>query len=61
MWCLGTWFSEELGSAGLTAGLDLTGLSQLNAFHDSIIIRLPTFKYLSLQVGQSILPKYVVC
>ena len=34
--CLGTWFSGGLGSAGLTAGLDvLKGLFKSKLFHDS--------------------------
>ena len=36
MWCLGTWFSGGLGSAGLTVGLDdLKGLFQPKRFYDS--------------------------
>lgn len=35
MWWLGTWFSGELGSPGLTIRLDdLKGNFQLKLFHD---------------------------
>lgn len=33
---LGTWFSDGLGSSGLTAGFGLTGLLQPEQFYDSV-------------------------
>ena len=39
MWCLGTWFSDELGSVRLMVGLDdLKGLFQPKWFCDSMIL-----------------------
>ncbi len=47
MWCLGSWFSGGLGSAGLTAGL----ISNLN---DPMI--LPTADVNHREVGNALVP-----
>jgi len=40
MWCLGTWFSDGLGSARFVIGLDdLKGLFQHKRFYDSVIAK----------------------
>lgn len=54
MWCLGTWFSGALGSAGLTVELeDPKGLFQPKRFYDSVILHISTKDDLTLKAGST--------